>query len=1429
MIDARFGLKYSFPHTLVHIVDNSMYTGPLPVQQTYDPSLFATIVVTGMPMGVDNQVVTITRSDVFNTAFGGNSMTNADIEKYGQAIEYPMSLIQQDAPVKLIRVTPEDATYAVVTIYAEWRITDEYLELRLIQADPTDLTATGINLAEFKNPERLAKQTFTKLAKSPDANNGWTREVLFTYVAAGRGSEYNKFAVYINKADFDKRRKYSNCIYEFGTIDTTHSVPLEVERFTASLINDATKLALYGVVTAADTVNIQMKKRLEGSSIMIPFVNEAAIRKLFKIWQSTFDIMLEKEVNSATIDDRKRSVFESVRVNLDINRFDPIYGLCVVDDSEITIPYLHLDTDDPDIDRLDNSHLLVFSDLKGNGDGTYPAYTSEYDVVKKIFTDKINPSLCDLYDFNTTISNSSVGEIGQKVRDDNKQAVSTAVVPGTMYLTTPTTVPTVTIITAINQYSGATTTIGINKIKNLEGNERFAKNYKFAQKDEKYVSKNGEASDLPEGGLYLQDGSGRINPEVLNSMKYTVEYPSSKIVKYFDYTGTSRPTVSNVREWLKSTSMKRTLLNLRSILRGTDTESLQKSYTALTQQGFKATNPNLNYFGSIIAVGYTDPNNRLRKFYLFQIEKFEITNNGNDLDIELWDYPQNYYAALDYESHYTGTGVHNLVALESHRRDLLGEPDSYWNDGNKDERESTNLWPVTDAFGRIGSLYIDDSIYYNEMDIADANSSNGYKSSVYIPPTLNLHTTSIIQYINKENIDTTTFTKTMTSSDGNLITVPMLNDTRDDIKDTRKTYTAVKLTSVDAPENWPTGYYSDSNPTIVTTLTNTETKPFTPGIYYKETIESDIHAFEGVDPPDDWSTGGYYTDENCKIPAPTTFTAGTYYTLRAKVYESKHLTAEPDDWETYDYISAVSGVEIEQDTPYQAGTYYIEKIEDIESDRKGDIIFFDTCETNNINNTDSCGPNCFRAADNGVTVPTFTTTIDDVIGETYDVINLSGTDATTGQPLYDSSLDVITNVQITPARDNYITRYTIQSPSLSSWTIKDTETAVPNNYYVGEYGISTASTEGGLRVSGGYSGFFDDENINSIEFKLKYSQLLVQAFRGEIDPRILSPVRVPAKFLFDAGYNTVLGIKSLPYTDPTVEDIIHASTIFTSDEKIEFAANVNMIHDSLAYNDIDVKQAMYDLMIHRVYQGIPEDKRPIGPGSGLQVYFDSGLADIEVIKQLNESFKKRFTNPNASWDIGGYVSASNGMTYTYVKRIVDNLFRHCQQYTINKPFANTYSIIGTDEYTEFFPNIDTTDWDLEELMYKSGGNCWVLDINHCLRRRSQRTLYREATGTSDLIQENNMRTLSQLVYLLQNKIEDWLFEYSDDSVLASMTESVNNIFAGWVGTRVEALDIRFERDINTDGGDIVVCYVNVTFRGLILRVPIIVNVNRRAS
>jgi hypothetical protein len=153
--------------------------------------------------------------------------------------------------------------------------------------------------------------------------------------------------------------------------------------------------------------------------------------------------------------------------------------------------------------------------------------------------------------------------------------------------------------------------------------------------------------------------------------------------------------------------------------------------------------------------------------------------------------------------------------------------------------------------------------------------------------------------------------------------------------------------------------------------------------------------------------------------------------------------------------------------------------------------------------------------------------------------------------------------------------------------------------------------------------------------------------------------------------------------------------------------------------------------------------------------------------------------------------------------------------------------MSSSEYVSIFPDIDGDSWEEREDLWNFGGNAWIMDENGTVRRMSQRTMKGD-DETSDLIWESNMRTLSQLTYLLRQKIERYLFEYSDDSILKTMKVECENMFSNWVGNIVQTLRIDFERDVNVDGGDIVICTVNVTFRGLIVRVPIIVNVNRRA-
>lgn len=1094
MIESKYGLKYTMPHSVVHIIDNSQYTGDLPTSVAEDPSMFSTIVVTGCPMGVDNKVVTINREDVLKAAFM-RDLSQDDISKYGQTVTYPSSLLRQGAPVRLMRVTPEDATYAISCLLVQWRPdeTDNKLHVRFQKLDefPSD-----IKLDRFKNIDRL-NSTLTKKYKTNDIKdpNGysWKQRLFMTFISAGRGSVYNNMANAINPTMQSKRP--ANIQYEFVTIDTRSNT--SVEKFYASLMNinngDRTD--------AIDSVNVIVGKRLEGSSIMVPTVNEEAVRDVYDDWIQFYDMTVDK---MTIVSDH----ISKVRKAININTFDLLYGHYIYDgtESDVSLPFYQVDMISTSTPQLPSDHRIKVkkSDFEKDNPGTFDEVNS---------TSPVNPPEA----LRVGLLNSTYGvsrttdAVGNKILD--------SVHVGDIYLTASNNSsknPYLTIVGGINQYSGAVTQIVIPKVYGLI-KEEGSSDYKI-DKSEKGGTFNIAA--------VFNDASDKTD-------------------------GSGSTTLNNLVE--------------NGVLVGDKDGNCNYVVAQITSDG-----------------GYK----------LWKLSHVTTATNvtGDRYTLEVaYTLPQ-VYDALAWSSHTNGaTGVGNVIGKD----------------------------PSDAAYDRVGSVVIDTSDY-NDPDEDAIVFVNGYN-----------HTEG--------------------TKDG-----------------------------------------------------------------------------------------------------------------RIKVKE--------------------------------AG------------------LKFGVC-------------------------PAEVNITDDVIGSEYDILVYD--DSAYKNPNYKNKTDTPTEPEYldTPQELNAdghrnipiaIYRYIISGSQGSLFRTMYNPTSVPANYYENDHGLNMKSELGGIKAAWGSTGFFDDSSINSIEFKWRYSALLVKAYRGAIDPRIKSPVRVPAKYLFDGGTNTIVGQTILPYVSYPPIDIINASTIFTEDEKEDVMFDENLISNITDFEDIDVKQAMYDLMIHRVYMGIPESKRPEGPGSGLSLHLDAGVTDANTAALINTSFAKRFDNPNASWDVGGYVSARDGLPYTYMKRIVDNLVTHCKRFTVNKPFVGQYTTITSDEFVSYFPDIDVTDWDERQSMYDYGGNAWMIDVNGNLQRRSQRTLMRNA-DTSDLIQESNMRTLSQLTYLLQNKIDSSLIEYDDDGVLKTLEDDCNNMFSKWIGSRVQSLSIRFERDINIDGGDIVVCECDVTFRGLILRVPIKVNVNRRQS
>ena len=1273
MLDTKFGMKYPFPHTLVHIVDNSAYTGELPVIVADDPSMYGTLVVSGFPMGEDRRVIRVTRSDILNVAYGLNSIGTSEIKKYGQTITYPMSLIEQGAPVQLLRVTPPNATYAYscITIEWMWDMETQLMHVRYgVERLPNDR-----DLVNYQNKDRLAAAI--KKAVKSDNVDGWKRRAFMINIGAGRGSAYNAFTTAINQTVQSKRP--ANAQYLFTTIDTNTN--LVVEQFLASLVNINNHRT-----DSIDPVNIVVGKRAEGSSIVVPYVNEDAIQELYNDYRAHYEEMVNDSSN--TFSDYETDVLKT----LTINTFDPIFGLYLYGGTDVNtkLPFFQVDMRSADLPELPESQRVYYVE-----DENKDLKVSE--KVLNLTTGITNPTdsvhIGDVYLYGGITSNNN---------------------------------PYIYIVTGINQYSGAVTTIRTKMLhfkwieQHIDGASKLATIIETDDANEFYKQladrlKKGYVADLDTVAwvnttntqttwelYYVTNGS--VEKAKAGTFVDQVKADPTNILPAYSDHADQNPGYSFIA-WDE-------INNVGNLVAVYNNGSLEIESTAATRAGatgfdisksFDADEDTQN--GSVwVNSGYYDTNQDMIRYIVADRRAITVKKYGappSTVTLDSKDVVGTQFDAFkcseDAAVAYT---IKDNTEIDLTPTDTIPDAILGW------KPENTNLFrfqvSTVDGSGQIMKEITDSEISKDFYDTLSEEANN----TIFVALDIVSGYMSEYQLVESEPVDwatdyTTYFTR---NNNGEYVAVPS--------GEAAPTWEANKYYSHEASAS----FYTEYTPTAASKI--------------------DVAADGAI-----WNA---YKD----------LATSKYYKIASS--EFVVITGVTSDNQFIRWYSQLANGEwtISTDIP--------------------------------------SGAQCMGG---------FTITMSQSIFE-YIKDARSATD---------------------------ITRYTAIGTIGSLYRIQENAVSPPADYYSSAYGENITSQTGGIPLADGYTGFFD-ESDSEIEYKWNYSILMVNAFRGKIDPRIMSPVRVPAKYLFDGGWNTVVGQSSLPTLTYTAADLIGSSTIFTDEEKDEVMYNPDIVAGWSAKNsDIDVKQAMYDLMEYRVYQGIPEDKRPIGPGSGMSLHLDAGVTDASVANTINNSFVKRFDNPNASFDIGGWVSSADGLAYTYIKRLVDNMFRHCQNYSVNKPFVNTYTKIDRSEYVSYFPDIDTTDWDYRATLYNSGGNVWIPDVNGAIMRRSQRTLMR-SSDTSDLLQESNMRTLTQLVYLLQNKLDEKLFEYNDDSVLRTMQDEVNNMFTNWVGNLVEGLDIHFERDINpNDGGELVVCYVDVVFRGINLRIPIIVNVNRRLT
>jgi len=403
------------------------------------------------------------------------------------------------------------------------------------------------------------------------------------------------------------------------------------------------------------------------------------------------------------------------------------------------------------------------------------------------------------------------------------------------------------------------------------------------------------------------------------------------------------------------------------------------------------------------------------------------------------------------------------------------------------------------------------------------------------------------------------------------------------------------------------------------------------------------------------------------------------------------------------------------------------------------------------------------------------------------------------------------------------------------------------------------TASGGQRMYGGHDGDFQEITVNGVtrapseaELKLLLSREYVKAFHGEKDRKVLSPAQMDFDFIFDANYN-LTSSTDLEWDD-SIQAMYSNSTVLTDDDYDALTITART-GDALEFTDLNVKKAIFELTEFRCKNGMTIANREEDYGAGMSAQFDCGLvgfsavnasADIANIIKMFEEFIGRA----CSIDLGYYQIfdpyTGKRITVTATYFMAEHLIPHLVRYGMNKPWVNLYAQLEAINRNKpmqaanqmirdtFRPNIDLIDWDVKEELY-------VYRINYYLIRNEGRIVQRSCQNTrqldlaslkagvsmaSDLLEESNVRVLNALKKGLDKACTGYLYEWNEPEARKGYTDAQMAIYRPWIGTLVQDIDIRFEADEWEQTRNIMHCYCDVAFRGIVKRVILEININK---
>lgn len=311
------------------------------------------------------------------------------------------------------------------------------------------------------------------------------------------------------------------------------------------------------------------------------------------------------------------------------------------------------------------------------------------------------------------------------------------------------------------------------------------------------------------------------------------------------------------------------------------------------------------------------------------------------------------------------------------------------------------------------------------------------------------------------------------------------------------------------------------------------------------------------------------------------------------------------------------------------------------------------------------------------------------------------------------------------------------------------------------------STEG-LRLSYGSDGSFAASNLyrDATSREEAIAAMYVKAFKGELDRSIASKRRTPTLFWLDANY--------------------------PEEVKAELINLVNKRGDSRLYLD-----------------------------SGILTTTTEAVAYGKTIQNLG--------GRNFSRDFQHYVTrdpfTKRNMAVTMTYFLASELTRHICTVGSHIPFTGeNYAKLTGHVNNSLAPVVDVDDLETKEQLYELRMNYFEAIAENVFVRATQSTTQ---DIWSDLSEENNVLMLLEMQNALEDLVYSLTYNFATAEDRARYTKDATRLLEPYKANKVQDLEVYFDMSAWESERSILHCYLSVTFKGVVKRATIEIDINKR--